>query len=180
MTGEELLEAFRAFTHEAVRLETLQHYQVPGDEERQRAFREGRPLPPRPEKSASVEIIRNATAAGKRFARIHIVDKPLSDYVRYEIGAAYPENAAAGEEILIVDRADDPRLRQFREDFVLLDGGTEHASVIWYRYDENGELLRWERGSRADVEACRAALTLAQAYAVPLSEYLTSANSKDC
>lgn len=180
MTGDELLEAFRAFTHEAVRLETLQYYHVPGDEERQRAFREGRPLPTRAEKSTSVEIIQNATAAGKRFARIHVVDKPLSDYVRYEIEAAYPENAAAGEEIFVVDRADDPRLHQLRDDFVLLDGDTGHPSVIWYRYSENGELVCWEKGTAADLQTCRAALTLAQAHAVPLAEYLTSTNSKGC
>lgn len=180
MTGEELLAAFRSFTHEAVRLETLQYYDVPGDEDRQRAFHEGRPLPSRPEKSTSVEIIRDATAAGKRFERIHVVDKPLSDYVRYEIEAAYPENAAAGERVLIVDRAVDPRLDLLREDFVLLDGGTEHASVIWYRYTDAGQITGWDAGTGWDVHSCREALELARAHAVPLSEFLTTTNSKDC
>lgn len=180
MTGEELLEAFRTFTRDAVRLETRQYYNVPGDDDRQRAFHEGRPLPARAEKSTSIRIIQDATAAGKRFERIHVVDKPLSDYVRYEIEAAYPENAAAGERILIVDRAADPRLDVLREDFVLLDGATEHASVIWYRYTEAGDITGWEAGTSADVRACREALDLARSHAVPLSDYLTSANSKDC
>jgi hypothetical protein len=180
VTGEELLDAFRSFTHEAVRLETLQYYDVPGDEDRQRAFREGRPLPSRPEKSTSVQIIQDATAAGKRFERIHVVDKPLSDYVRYEIEAAYPENAAAGERILIVDRAADPRLDLLREDFVLLDGDTNHPSVIWYRYTDAGEITSWDAGTSADVRACHDALELARTHAVPLSEFLTTATSKDC
>lgn len=172
MTGEELLNAFRTFTHEAVRLETLQYYDVPGDEDRQRAFREGRPLPSRPEKSTSIEIIRDATVAGKRFERIHVVDKPLSDYVRYEIEAAYPENVAAGERILIADRADDPRMDMLRDDFVLLDGDTDHPTVIWYRYTDSGEITGWERGNAADVEFCRDALALARGHATPLSDYL--------
>lgn len=180
MTGEELLNAFRTFTHEAVRLETLQHYDVPGDDDRQRAFREGRPLPARAEKSASIQIIQDATEAGKRFERIHVVDKPLSDYVQYEIEAAYPENAAAGERILIVNRAADPRLEALREDFVLLDGDTSHPAVIWYRYTDAGEITAWEEGTPADVQSCREVLTLARAHGVPLSDFLASTTSRDC
>lgn len=177
MTGEELLDAYRRFTHKAVRLETLQHYEVPGDEERQRAFHEGRPLPPRPEKIASVQIIRSAAEAGKRISRIHIVDQPLSDYVRYEIEAAYLENAAAGEEILIADRAADPGLEALRDDFVLFDADTDHAAVIWYRYTDAGEIMGWDAGTAADVRACREALDLAHRHAVPLSQFLASTQS---
>lgn len=174
MTGEELMDAFRRFTHEAVRLETLQFYKVPGDEERQRAFREGRPLTPRTEKSASLRVIREATEAGKQFGRIHVVDWPLSDYVRYEIEAAYVENAAAGEEILIVDRAADPALDTLHDDFVLFDSGTDHAAVVWYRYTDAGELTAWEAGTADDVHACREALDMARRHAVPLADFLTT------
>lgn len=174
MTGEELMGAYRSFTAEAVRLETLQHYAVPGDEERQRAFLEGLPLPSRPEKSATVQIIRETLASGRRIGRIHVIDLPLSDYVRYEIEAAYLENAAAGEEILIADRAADPSLDRLRDDFVLFDGDTDHASVIWYRYTPAGEVTGWETGTAADVAACREALSLARQYAVPLSQFLAT------
>ncbi len=176
MTGDEVIEAYRRFTDEAVRLETRQSYKVPDDDERQRAFREGRPLPPRPEKSASVQLIKDAVSSGRRLGRIHVIEWPLSDYVRYEIEAAYLENAAAGEEILIVDRAADPRLENLCEDFALFDSDTDHAAVIWYRYTPAGELVAWEAGSGLAVAACQSALALARHYAVPLSEFLASAH----
>lgn len=179
MTGDELLDAHRTFTNEVVRLETLQHYEVPGDEERQRAFHEGRPLPPRPEKTTSTQIIRDAVVSGRRISRIHVVDLPLSNYVRYEIDA-YAENAAAGECVLIADRSADPGLGALREDFVLIDADTDHAAVIWYRYTSEGTLTGWEQGSRTDVAACRAAINLVRRFAVPLSEFLASTHARSC
>jgi Family of unknown function (DUF6879) len=178
VTGDELLDAYRCFTHDAIRLETLQHYEVPGDEDRQRAFRAGKALPRRPDKSASVQIIRDAVAAGKRIGRIHVIDWPLSDYVRYEIEAAYLENSEAGEQILISDRAADPGLDHLRQDFVLFDGDTDHASVIWYRYTDRGEITGWDAGTPCDVAPCREAVALARRNSVTLSEFLASTPSR--
>ncbi|WP_207387453.1 DUF6879 family protein, partial [Protofrankia symbiont of Coriaria myrtifolia] len=47
-------------------------------------------------KAAIVQLIRDAVASGKTFGRVHIVENPLSNYVRYELDASYPENLAAG------------------------------------------------------------------------------------
>jgi hypothetical protein len=174
MTGDELLDAYRSFTDSAIRLETLQHYEVPGDEERQQAFKAGMPLPGRAEKSETIQLIEDATSAGRRFGRVHVVDRPLSDYVRYELEAAYAENVAAGEKILIADRSADEALDGLREDFVLFDEDTDHPSVIWYRYSADGRILGWDAGSADDVELCRAVLDLARRHAIPLAEFLTS------
>lgn len=173
MTPDEIWAAYQNFTDTAVRLETLQHYTVPGDEERQRAFREGRPLPPRPDKSATVRLIEDAVAAGKTLARMHIIDYPLAPYVRYEIEAAYPENAAAGEQVWIADRAAHPDLAAMRRDFVLFDAHTDHGSVIWFDYNSRGEISGYERGTAVDVTVCAAAVDLAHSYAVPLAEFMT-------
>jgi len=174
----ELLQAlFQGFTDESFRLETLQHYQVPGDEERQQAFREGRPLPMRPAKQATLDLFREATSRGKLVHRVHVVDQPLSDYVRYEL-AAYAENQAAGERVWIADRAAHPDLEQLREDFNLFDGDTDHPVVVFYRYTDDGHLLGYER-SMADsvVDRCRRQRDLALAHAVTLDEFLADAHS---
>lgn len=173
MTPDELWDAFRSFTHEAVRVETLQHYVVPGDEDRQQAFHDGRPLPQRPAKQASVELIAEAVRAGKRIWRIHLVEMPLSDYVRYEL-AAYAENVAAGEGVWIADRATHPELNDLRHDFVIFDQGTDHASVIWYDYDPDGRLRGWRRGTSDDIAICTHQLESARRHAVPLADFLTS------
>jgi len=174
MTPDELLELHRSFTASVVRLETLQHYAVPGDDERQRAYREGRPLPPREGKSATVRLIQDAVRAGKAFERIHVVDVPLSDYVRYELDAAYPENVAAGEQVWIVDRAAHPGLENARWDFVLVDAGTPHPAVAWYDYTADGQLTGYRRGSPDDVDGCTATIALARAHALSLADFMTS------
>jgi hypothetical protein len=174
MTPAELLERYSAFTESVVRLETRQHYAVPGDEERQRAYREGRPLPQRPGKAATLRLISEAVAAGKVFERVHIVDRPLSDYVRYELAAAYPENVAVGERVWIVDRSAYPGLAAVDRDFVVFDAGTGHASVVWYDYTTGGGLVGYTRGTQDDIEICVKTLDVARAHALPLGEFMVS------
>lgn len=171
MTSEELLDRYRTFAHEAVRIEALQHYVVRGDEERQRAFREGRPLPSRPDKQASVQIISDAVRAGKAISRVHVIERPLSDYVRYEL-EAYAENEAAGERVWIAERG--PDLDLVRRDFVLFDPGTPTASVIWYDYTADGELLGYAEGGPADVDKAARQLALVRMYASPLADFMSS------
>lgn len=173
MTPDELLDKYRAFTHEAVRVEALQHYVVPGDQDRQQAFREGRPLPTRPDKQTSVELIADAVAAGKTIWRIHVVDFPLSDYVRYEI-AAYAENIAAGEHVWIADRASHPGLDAVRRDFALFDHHTDHASLIWYNYTPAGQLVGYTPGVPDEVAEGVQQLALAREHASPLVDFMTS------
>ncbi|WP_261575482.1 DUF6879 family protein [Frankia gtarii] len=174
MTPAELVALYSSFTSEAVRLETRQYYEVPGDADRQRAYREGQPLPARPAKSATVQLIRDAVDAGKTFARVHIVDHPLSDYVHYELDAAYPENHAAGEQVWIVDRASHPGLAAAHRDFALFDRDTDHPSVVWYDYTPDGRLTGYTPGTPADLAACTSLLTLARTHALPYADFMTS------
>lgn len=173
MTPAELLGRYRTFTHEAVRIEALQHYVVPGDAERQQAFREGKPLPSRPDKQASVELIAKAAAAGKKIWRIHVVELPLSEYIRYEL-AAYAENAEAGEQVWIADRASHTDLNSIRRDFVLFDADTDHASLIWYDYDPDGQLIGYTPGGADDIAAGARQLELAREHAVPLADFMST------
>lgn len=172
MTPTELRALYHGFTDEVFRLETLQRYAVPGDEDRQAAFREGRPLPERPGKTATLQLIRNSVAAGKRFGRVHVVDQPLSDYVRYELVAAYPENVAAGEDVRIAERAVHPELAVLRRDFALFDARTSHPSLVWYDYAPDGRLIGYACGTSDDIETCVGGMELARRHALPLAEFL--------
>jgi hypothetical protein len=174
---EELLRLFDEFDagqgHEnSIRLETLQHYDVPGDEDRQRAFAEGRPLPVRPGKQATLDGIQRATTAGRRYTRVHVIDLPPSPYVRYEM-AAYAENAAAGERVLLVNRAADPGLDRLRTDFNLFDGRSARPIAVFYRYTSTGRLVGWELSDDPSVIAeCRMQVDLAIRLAIPLGEFI--------
>ena len=103
-------DLYRTCRVSARRLETLQHYDVTGDEERQRAFLAGQPLPPpRQGKLDDLALIADLRQAGRYVGRVHVVDRPLSPYVRYEL-AVYAENVAAGEDVRIADRSLHPEL----------------------------------------------------------------------
>lgn len=170
-------DLYRDCSLSAWRIEVLQDYAVPGDEERQRAFHAGEPLPPPgPGKRDDLALIARLTASGRTIGRIHVIDRPLSDYVRYEL-AVYAENAAAGEEIRVADRSLYPELGEITADFAIFDAETsDDAAVILFGYDEAGLVRGYQVASDAEtLERCRDWLDLAYAYSVPLAEFTAAA-----
>lgn len=174
MTLEEL---FDTFTDSLFRLETLPDYPTSEYDERQRAFRDGRLLPPPPVKVEWLTLVRNRTAHGRRIHRVHVLDQPLSDYLRYEL-AVYRENVAAGEDVRIADHDRHPDLADLRQDFLLIDGDTGHAAVVWFHHSPTGQLLG-HRLSRdpGDISHCRRQRDLALAHAVSLDEFTSGARA---
>jgi hypothetical protein len=169
MTPAELFETFR---ESAFRLETLQYYVLAEDEPRRRAFLEGRPLPPRPGKTESMRMVRDAVATGKRVQRVHVVDLPLSDYIRYEL-AVYPENIAAGEDVQIARRTAHPALKELDTDFWLFDAETENPAVVWFHYTPGGQILARDYSDDAgEVRRARDQRDLAAAHSLPLTEFM--------
>jgi hypothetical protein len=173
MTLAELWQAFRV---SAFRLETLQYYVLAEDEPRRQAFREGRPLPPRPGKTESLRMVGDAVAAGKRVHRVHVVDFPLSDYIRYEL-AVYPENIAAGEDVRIAPRSAHPGLVDLGTDFWLFDadadGEAGRPAVAWFRYAPGGQVISRDCSDAPDeVRRAREQRDLAVACSLSLAEFM--------
>jgi len=159
-------------TDEAFRLETRQRYNVPYEESLIRAFEEGRPQPENESITRHMTSVNSLRAAGKRDYRVHVLELPLTPYLRYELDG-YRESIEAGEEIFVADRAWHPDLAELTEDFMLLDGDTDHASVVWYRYNDDDELLARDHSEdSADVEICRRHRDLAMAHAIPYEEFV--------
>jgi hypothetical protein len=155
------------FTRSLFRLELLQEYSVEAEAERFRAFREGRPMPPR-KSSAWLDRIRDTTAAGKRWQRVHVVSRPLSAYLWFELDG-YQESAAVGYETLIAERAGDRELEALVQDFYLLD---DEVAVLM-RYDEQGRYLgSWRTRDRQVINTCRHHRDLALAAAIPLDTFI--------
>lgn len=155
----------------AFRLEAQNRYAVGAEAERMEAFQAGEPLPEHPDVTRTMELIRSFVEAGKTIIRVHVLDRPLTDYLRYEL-AVYPENVEAGEEILIADRAWDPQLEELTDDFVLFDAETDEPSVVWYDYDAEGHLEGYRYSeSRADIDRCIRQRDVALEHAVPLEEF---------
>ena len=167
MTTDEFVRLFSTFERSAFRLETRQQYLVDEEAELVHAFLEGRPSPPSAAMDQWLSLIRTNTNAGKRMYRVHILEQPLTGYVRWEL-STYPANAAAGEQIFIADRA---RLKDLREDFWLFDD----RDLVTLRYDEDGHWLGVDLRPESDLDRYRVMRDLALAEAVPLADYLAKA-----
>lgn len=175
MTPEEFFACFDRFRSDVFRLETLQAYDVGEEDESYAAWRHGRPRPERSVRTSDwMARIAVTTAEGKHWSRVHVVDEPLSDYLRYEL-VSYVESSAVGEEIRIASRADHPELVALDEDFWLFDADSASAFAVLMRYDRAGRWLGTDYTADPGVlEGCRAQRRLAWESSVPLNEYLAA------
>ncbi|KUL50278.1 hypothetical protein ADL22_07425 [Streptomyces sp. NRRL F-4489] len=128
---------FVEFEREAFRLETLDDYSKSGGVEAYRAFLAGEPQPESYRTAGWVTTVREATQAGKRMYRVHILDRPLSDYLRFELGWGYLRNQEAGEEFFILDTTEQPNPLEGVPDFWAFD----EKVVVSMNYGDAGEFL---------------------------------------
>ena len=95
---------------------------------------------------------------------------------RYEL-AADRENIDAGEEIGIALRRWHQDLAELAEDFVLLIGRA-CTDVVWMRYDDQGQPPASRTADKpADVALATSYRETALAHAVPLSQFMTLAET---
>ncbi|MGH3823993.1 MAG: DUF6879 family protein [Pseudonocardiaceae bacterium] len=141
MTPEEFDQSFDRFEFSAFRLEVLQRYAVSAEDARMRAFREGTPRPERSVRTSPwLQRIAATTMAGKAWSRLHLIQEPLSEYLRYEL-IGYVESCACGEEIRLAYPPDE---RPALVDFWLFDSSTPGAFAVLMHYSDDGEVLGYE------------------------------------
>lgn len=170
MNGADLSALFDSVTRTAFRLETLQTYDVSGELDSVRAFRDGLPRPERSVRTNPfLRRIALQTAVGVQWSRVRVVEYPLTEYVRYEL-LGYVESQAAGEQISLVDRE---VARDLGPDFWLLDAGMPSARAVLMHYDEEGRIVDRELTTDPDVLVRLAGQqAAAETYAVPLNAFL--------
>ena len=137
--GEEWNAQFQSFKQSAYRLETLQAYAEPSESSPFNQYRRG--VLPDPSFMADwCQMVKGHIDAGRSMRRVHIVDLPLSEYMRFEIECCYKDTGLAGEDIRLLDRAklSPELLRITQEDFWFLDGST----VMVNDYDAAGTLYQ--------------------------------------
>jgi hypothetical protein len=168
-------DLYRTCKVSAYRLEVMQHYDVPGDEERQRVFHAGGGLlAPGASKQADLQLIAALRTAGRRIGRVHVITRPLTDYIRYEL-AVYRENVEAGEDVRIADAAVHPDLVTLTTDFVLYDADTDEPQVILFAYTPHGRLVEYTHSQEpAIITRCQNQLDLALSSSVALDEFVAA------
>ncbi|MBV9140575.1 MAG: hypothetical protein JO115_06635 [Pseudonocardiales bacterium] len=175
MTLDEFDKLFDAFQVSAFHLETHQTYAVPEEDNRLRAFREGLPRPERSVRTSEwLRRIAVTTAAGKQWGRVHIIEHPLSEYLRYEL-IGYVESQAVGEMIRLADCGRHSELVGLGPDFWLFDHETPTACGVLLHFDDSAHLLNIESvtapAAVAELERQR---KLAVDRSVSLAEYLAA------
>lgn len=134
LDGEAWADRFTTFRTEAWRLETLPQYLVPQEAEEFAAFKAGARFPG-PYEDAWTELVRT-----RRVGRVHVVTRPLTDYLRFEFERYYRHQAPAGEDIRILDVTDRPNPLAGVQDFWMFDRST----VVLMKYEADGTQIERE------------------------------------
>lgn len=137
--GDEFNSMFQNFKQSAYRLETLQAYAEQSESSPFNLYRRG--VQPNSSFMADwCQMVRGHIEAGRSMRRVHIVDLPLSQYMRFEIECCYRDTGRAGEEIRLLERAKLPvgLSNAALDDFWFFDGTT----VMVNEYDPNGTIVQ--------------------------------------
>ena len=175
VTPDDFNATFDSFRTSAFRLECRQTYKINIEDARLRAFRQGKP---RPERSIRTDPwlrrIAETTLAGKSWSRVRLIQRPLTEYTRYEL-ISFVESQAVGEQIQILDLDEHPDLTTLGPDFLLFDAGEPDQSAIALHYDDEGSVLGYEH---IDPEYCREQATVALASSIHLAEFLARRDAR--
>ncbi|MFF2039503.1 DUF6879 family protein [Kitasatospora sp. NPDC058170] len=132
-----LSQWFDEFETEAFRLETLDDYSQSGGVEAYHAFLACEPQPEAYKSSGWLDTVRISTQSGKRMYRVHILSRPLTPYLGFELGWGYQRNAEAGEEFFILDVTGQDNPIPNAPDFWMFDNHT----IGVMNYDAHGKYL---------------------------------------
>jgi Family of unknown function (DUF6879) len=159
----------RHFESTLFRLETLDLYDVGSNGDDLNRYLAGEPGPDMARKGPWMDQIRSEVARGLHTYRVHVVRGPLSPYLRFEFEWGYLPNEAAGEDIRILDLAEQARPAGLNvdHDFWLIDD----RDAVRMHYDGSGRFTGAEVLSSAEVPRYRAARAAALAAAEPFPAY---------
>lgn len=163
MNADELFDLVTSGT-EVLRVETLDGYDAESDVDFVDRFLAGAPKPDPAAKATWLGLISAAAERGHPWRRLRVVNRPVTDYVRYACEWGYTDNVAAGEDVRVQDAADDPvaaDLRRYVGDFYVVDG-----KVVAMDYDRpsgrfreahpvNDRIGRMRRRAERDFESAR-------------------------
>ena len=169
LTGDDFDNLFCTFEAAAFHLELKDSYHVPEESGPFTLFLEGKPddfVWHQP----WLNIVREATGAGKSMTRVRVVSVPHTDYVRWGLTVA-PLNIGAGEDIRWL-----PRHRAAGIDFPVGDYWLfDDRRVVFTVFHPDGRFLGGrETADTKVIDQCRRAHEQAWALAIPHSRYIIS------
>jgi hypothetical protein len=89
VTNQQFHELFTSVRRAWFRLETLQRYDATSERDASAAFLRGEPIETTP--GSWQEMIRRHVANGRDLSRVHVVQEPLTDSIRFELEIYTPK-----------------------------------------------------------------------------------------
>jgi hypothetical protein len=170
---EDFGNLFERFGRRAFRLEKLDRYSVPEEAEDYSRFIAGEPLPNSTGEDWC-QFVHEKVRLGRTIQRVHIVSKPLTPYIKFEIDWRYSYSSNAGEDIYLLERAKIPSSLNVAHDFWLFDD----QILILMHYDVNGSFCSVERENDPHViSAYREASISILSLATPLRQHIAQART---
>lgn len=167
LDGEAWQAKFRNFKSEAWRLETLPQYLMPQEAEELAAFRAGVRVDPRTVSNEYTDRLRRQVSEGRTQGRVHVLTRPLSEYLQFEFAQYYAPHSLAGEDIRILDITDRPNPLEGVQDFWSFD----KSMIVLMNYEPDGRQLSREV-HEGDVSPFIEYQRVAIAESVPFEEYV--------
>lgn len=166
MDGDQWRQFFDSYKREAFRLETLPVYTMPDEQEEFATFLEAGKAEVPGDDDLWLARVRRFRESGRWIGRVHIVTRPLTDYLRFEF-EYYPYSVGAGEEVRILDLTgkENPGLPD--QDFWMFDD----THVVEMRYRSDGTQICRELLENPDLELYVRWKRLAMDLSVPFEKY---------
>ncbi|MGH8963802.1 MAG: DUF6879 family protein, partial [Actinomycetes bacterium] len=135
LDGDHWRTFFDSYQREAFRLETLPSYGVAREREGYETFLATGKLDI-PDDDPWLVRVRHFRHTGRWIGRVHVIRRPLTDYLRYEF-AVYCRTVEAGEDVRILDLTDQPNPGLPAQDFWLFDD----TAIVRMDYGPDGTQL---------------------------------------
>jgi len=167
LDGVEWQAALHGSTESAWRLETFPAYNMPQEKEDFAVFLAGERIPENYQ-SGWTQKLTEHQQSGRTIGRVHVLTRPLSDYLRFEF-MYYQPHVLAGEDIRILDVTDRENPLAGIGDFWMFDS----SQVVLMHYEPDGTQISREvyEGDVATYEEYR---RIAVAESVPFTEYVAN------
>jgi hypothetical protein len=167
LEGDAWQDYFDGYERSAFRLETHSVYTMPGERETYQRFQDGE-IPTGDHAAEWTDRVRNYRATGRSIGRVHVVTRPLSEYLRYEFDWWYKFNVPAGEDIRILDLTGQPNPGLPEFDFWLFDD----SQVVKMMYRVDGTQIGRELLAGPDPDEYIRYRDIAIRLSVPFAEYV--------
>jgi hypothetical protein len=167
LAGEDWQRFFDSFERSAWRLELQPVYTMPQEQGAIARFQAGERLPSG-HRSAWMDRVAGYVGTGRTIGRVHVVRRPLSEYLMFEFEWYYRHHVKAGEDIRILDVTDSAVGGLPDDDFWMFDD----QRIVKLLYRPDGTQIGRYLIDQPDISEYTRYREIALAHSVPFTRYL--------